>query len=157
MKLKLAFIFTLALPAVPAAHAEPWLCTNAYGVREFSYDPQAPGMKNCIDHPIRPGNRVGRKSRDDGSQNDAGAVFPRVDARTQKERDTARRAILERELGEERRALALAMQQLAEQKELRAKAKNPGPVEEMLKLYHDRVRVHSANIANLEKELGRDS
>src|SRR5688500_6574485 len=110
MKLKLAFIFCLAVPAMPAAHAEPWLCTNAYGVREFSYDPQAPGMTNCIDHPIRPGNKVGTKSRKDALQNDARAPFPRVDARTQKERDTARRAILERELSEERRALALAMQ-----------------------------------------------
>ena len=156
MKLKLAFVFSLALPAVPAAHAEPWLCTNAYGVREFSYDREAPGMTNCVDHPIRSANQIGRKPRKDAPQNEARS-FPRVDARTQKERDSARRAILERELTEERRALALAMQQLAEQKELRAKAKNTAPVDEMLKLYHDRVRVHSANIANLEKELGRDS
>ena len=156
MKLKLLFIFSLALPAVPAAHAEPWLCTNAYGVREFSYEREAPGMTNCIDHPISSGNQIVTKSRKDGSQNDARS-FPRVDARTQKERDGARRAILERELSEERRALALAMQQLAEQKELRAKARNARPVDEMLKLYHDRVKVHSANIANLEKELDRDS
>jgi hypothetical protein len=156
MKLKLLFVFSLALPAAPHAHAEPWLCTNAYGVREFSYEREAPGMTNCIDHPIRSGDQVGRKSRKDASQNDA-RPFPRVDARTQKERDSARRAILERELAEERRALALAVQKLAEQKELRAKARNTAPADEMLKLYHDRVKVHSTNIANLEKELGRDS
>src|SRR5215213_10638663 len=102
MKSKLLFIFSLALPAVPAAHAEPWLCTNAYGVREFSYDREAPGMTNCVDHPIRSGNQIGRKSRKDASQNDARS-FPKVDVRTQKERDNARRAILERELTEERR------------------------------------------------------
>lgn len=155
MKSKLAVVLVMVLPPVPAAHAEPWLCTNAYGVREFSYDLQAAGMKDCVDHPIRAGNSVGRKSRNDGARNDA--AFPRVDARTQKQRDAARRAILERELAEERRALALAMRQLAEQQELRAKARSAGPVEEALKPYHDRVRLHSENIANLEKELGRDS
>jgi hypothetical protein len=146
MKWKLLLLFVFA---APAAYAEPWLCTNAYGGREFSYDPQAAGMKNCVRHPI-PSANVFRPRPRDAVPGD----FPTVDAKTQKQRDETRRAILERELAEERKALAAAMKQLAEQKELHAKG---GGSQEAFKRYHDRVRVHSTNIANLEKELGRES
>jgi hypothetical protein len=148
MKWKLALVVVFA---APAAYAEPWLCTNEYGNREFSYDPASAGMKNCVHHPIPSGNVFRSRPRDDAS-----ADFPRVDARTQKQRDAARRAILERELAEEKKALAVAMKQLAEQKVLHGKAGKAARVEEALKLYQDRVRVHLTNISNLEKELGRE-
>lgn len=155
MKWKLAvpFAFALVLPAIPAAHAAPWLCTNAYGIREFSYDPQSEGMKNCVDHPIAAHHNVVRET----PREKYADSFPKVDSSTQKDRDTARRAILERELADEKKALAEAMQQLAEQKELRAKAKSAARNEDTLRPYQDRVRVHLGNISNLQKELGRDS
>lgn len=134
-----------------AAYAEPWLCTEADGVKRFNYDPQSATRKACVHHPIPSANvwRARPAPRVDG------AGFPRVDARTQKQRDAARREILERELAQERRALADAMQQLAEQKELRAREKDRSRAEANLKLYQDRVRVHLTNISNLEKELDR--
>lgn len=148
MNWKLALLFVIV---APAAQAEPWLCTNAYGGREFSYDPQSAGMKNCVDHPIPSANvfRVNPREK-------APAGFPRVDAKTQKQRDATRRAILERELTEEKKALAAAMSDLAEQKERHGIIRNAARVDAALKLYHDRVRTHLTNISNLEKELGRE-
>jgi len=148
MKWKLALLFAIA---APAAYAEPWLCTNEHGNREFSYDPASAGMKNCVNHPIPSANVFRIKPRD-GTP----GAFPRVDARTQKQRDATRRAILERELAEEKKALAAAMQQLTEHRERRAKGGNATRVEDGLKPYEDRVRVHLSNISNLERELGRE-
>jgi len=153
MKWKFAFVFAFVAPAVPVAHAEPWLCTNADGIREFSYDPQSATLKNCVDHPIAPHKNVVRPTPRDNYADG----FPKVDSRTQKERDVARRAILERELAEEKRALADAMKELEEQKERRARVKDTSRAEAGLKSYQDRVRVHLGNISNLQKELGRDS
>ena len=144
MKWKLALVMVFA---APAAYAEPWLCTNEYGNREFSYDPASARMKNCVHHPIPSANVFRARPRD------ASADVPKVDARTQKQRDATRRSILERELAEEKKALAAAMKQLAEQKERYGQGGNAARVEEALKLYQDRVRVHLTNISNLEKEL----
>jgi hypothetical protein len=140
----------LCVFAAPLAHAEPWLCTTENGTREFSYDPLSAGLKNCVDHPIPSGNVFREKPREV-----VPGAFPKVDAKTQKERDTARRAILERELAEERKSLTAAMQQLAEQREFHGKRGNAARIEEALKLYQERVKVHLTNISNLEKELGR--
>ena len=145
MKWKLALLFVFAAPAV---YAEPWLCTNEYGNREFSYDPASAGMKNCVNHPIPSGNVFRAKPRD------ATADFPKIDAGTQKQRDATRRSILKRELAEEKKALAAAMAELEEQKKRHGKAANAARAEQALKLYQDRVRVHLTNITNLEKELG---
>ena len=139
------------LGVAQVAYAEPWLCTEAYGVKRFNYDPQSAKRKDCVHHPIPSPNvwRARPSPRADGD-------FPRVDASTQKKRDAARREILERELAEERRALAEAMKQLTQQKELRAREKDRALAEANLKAYQDRVRVHLTNISNLEKELGRE-
>ena len=145
MRWKLALLLIIA---APAAHAEPWLCTNEYGNRVFSYDPASADMKNCVHHPISSGNVFRAKPRD------ATADFPKIDAGTQKQRDATRRSILERELANEKKALAAAMAELEEQKKRHGKAANAARVEEALKRYQDRVRVHLTNISNLEKELG---
>ena len=146
------FFLVLALLAVaPLARAEPWLCTDSHGVKEFSYDPQSARRKECVDQPIPSGNVwSGHPRRYDGTPG-----FPRVDAKTQKERDLARREILERELADERRALAEAMKQLETQKGLHAREKDRARAQAGLKMYEDRVRVHLTNIANIERELGR--
>ena len=141
------------LALAPAAHAEPWLCTERDGTKYFSYEPQSAARKECVHHPIPSTNVWRARPRDEGA-----ADFPRVDARTQKQRDAARRELLERELAEERRSLAEAMKQLAEQKErhVRARETDRARVEAGLKSYQDRIRVHLTNISNLEKELGRE-
>lgn len=147
MKCTLALLFALV---APAAYAAPWLCLTPEGTRVFSYDAESAGLKNCVDHPIPSANVFREKPR-----GEAPAAFPKVDARTQQSRDTGRRAILERELADERKALTDAMKQLAEQRERHGKNRNAA-VEVVLKPYHDRVRVHLTNISNLEKELGRE-
>ncbi|MGZ9012555.1 MAG: hypothetical protein ACXW2L_09860 [Burkholderiales bacterium] len=140
-----AMFFALA---APIAWAEPWLCTDEYGNKAFSYEAESGTKKSCVHHPIPSSNVVRvmpRRSADDA------ASFPRVDAKTQKKRDLARRQILERELAEEQKSLEAAAQQLAEQKQVR---RTPA---ESLKPYEDRVRLHQSNIENLRKELERNS
>ena len=147
MKLKLAFLLMLA---APLAHAEPWLCSNADGSKHFSYEPESAKKKNCVHHPIPSGNVWrARPKRDDDH-----AAFPRVDRNTQRERDIARREILERELAEEKRALAEAVRQLEIEKQASLKRGEPVRAEAALKPLQDRIRVHTTNIVNLEKELG---
>ena len=148
------WFFAVLLVLASAAHAEPWLCTQPGGHKEFSYDPASAQRKECVHQPI-PSPNVWRANP--GWRADrADGVFPRVDERTQKQRDAARREILERELAEERRSLAEARKELAAHKELRARNTDRARVEANLKIYEDRIRVHLTNIANLEKELGRE-
>src|SRR5687767_13813512 len=148
------WFFAALLAWVPLAHAEPWLCTEPGGNKQFSYDPQSAKRKECVHHPIPSPNvwRANPAPRTD----DGGTAFPRVDARIQKQRDAARRELLERELAEERRSLAEAMKELSQHKELHAREKDRARVEAGLKIYENRIRVHLTNIANLEKELGRE-
>lgn len=148
----LAFLVLVAL--APAAHAQPWLCTDPEGVRSFSYDPASASRKECVHQPIASPN-VWRATPGWRAERDA-ASFPRVDAKTQEKRDLARRELLERELAEERRSLASAMKELQAQKDLRAQAKGGARTDTNLKVYEDRVRTHLSNITNLEKELGRE-
>lgn len=134
--------------AAPLACAEPWLCTDEYGNKAFSYEPESATKKSCVDSPIPSGNVVRVVPRE-SARASRPANFPKVDAKTQKQRDLARRQILERELAEEQKSLALAAQQLADQKQA---GKAPS-----LKPYEDRVRLHQSNIENLRKELARNS
>ena len=142
----------LLLPlAAPQAFAEPWLCTDADGVKSFNYEPESARNKNCVHHPI-PSTNVWRK-RSPAVQTPAS--FPRVDAKIQKQRDVVRRQILERERAEEQKSLAAAIRDLAEYKQARVSDRRmPGPVD--VKAYEQRIRVHESNIANLQKELGRE-
>jgi hypothetical protein len=141
-------LWVLLALAAPAAHASPWLCTQPDGRKEFSYDLASAAEPTCVDHPISRGH-VRRPPPLDRQGYSTPANFPRVDAGTQKKRDVARREILERELDEERRALAAAIQELSELKQARVTAGVPAVV----KQYEQRIRTHRTNIANIEKEL----
>jgi hypothetical protein len=147
------------------AQAEPWLCTDADGNRYFSYEPASAARKDCVHHPIPSPNTVRvapsrTPARPDrakaGRSEPKRADFPAVDARTQSRRDAERRAILERELAKERKALDRAIQELAENRRLLFGPElTPGRAEEKLKPYADRIRLHLTNIQSLEEELGR--
>jgi hypothetical protein len=127
----------------PVAHAEPWLCTFPDGHKEFSYDAGSAGNRDCVDQPISRG--YVRRPPPLGPYASP-AEFPRIDSKTQKKRDVARREILERELEAERKSLAGAMRELAEIKQARV-----APA--MVKQYEERIRVHQSNIASLQREL----
>jgi hypothetical protein len=145
-----SLVVSLLVCAAPAAQAEPWLCTEPDGRKEFSYDAESARKLNCVDHPLSRG--YVRLAPPPGVDRYASpAEFPRVSAKTQKRRDAARREILERELAEERKALVAAIKELAELKQARVASSAPA-----VKLYEDRIRTHQTNIANLEKELGRE-
>jgi hypothetical protein len=162
-----ALLFVLATLPLSAAHAEPWLCTDADGYRSFSYDPASARDRNCVHHPIPSPNtfRVSppqpparaQKPRAARAPGAGVSAFPRVDARTQKQRDAQRRQILERELENEKQALNTAIQELAERKRLLfGRESDQGRAEVVLKPYADRIRVHLINIESLEKELRGD-
>ena len=72
-----------------------------------------------------------------------------------RQRDAGRRRILEQELSQEQQQLEAAKKQLAEQKDIRlGNEKNYARVEERLKPYEDRVKLHDNNIESLKKEIG---
>ena len=150
-------IWTFSLLSIFAgahcAFAEPWLCTDADGVKTFSYEPESARNPRCVDHPIPSGNVWRKRSADPLARTPSS--FPRVDAKSQKQRDLARRQILERELAEEQKSLAAAIRELAELRQARISYPNgPGRVD--VKVYEERIRVHQTNIGNLQRELGRE-
>lgn len=142
--------------AAPAVQAEPWLCTQPDGNKAFSYEPESAKNRNCVDHPIASGNVVRLRPRNADDSAQRAAQFPRVDSKTQKQRDLARRQILERELAEEKKSLAAAVKQLSEQQRAVANAREAAAAEEKLRPLRDKVRLHISNIGNIEKELGRE-
>jgi hypothetical protein len=80
--------------------------------------------------------------------------FPSVDNDTQRQRDAGRRKILEQELGQEQQQLDAAKKQLVEQKELRlGNEKNFARVEERLKPYEEKIKLHEGNVESLKREL----
>jgi hypothetical protein len=148
------YTLLLMLAAAPAAQAEPWLCTGPDGVKTFSYEPQSAQDKNCVDQPIASRN-VWRVRPRAESVAQSSANFPKVDAKSQKQRDAVRRRLLERELAEEQKSLAAAIKELAQYKQARISSAKSSVVEE-LKIYEDRIRAHQTNIGNLQKELARE-
>lgn len=137
---------------VSPAEAEPWLCTEPDGSKAFSYEPGSAGKKNCVHRPIPSSNVWRVRPRESLAERPEG--FPRVDAKVQRQRDVARREILARELATERQALADALRVLTEQRNAGPAGKTSSDSDGRLKPYLDRVRLHAANVSNLEKELG---
>lgn len=80
--------------------------------------------------------------------------FPKVDPKTQAQRDNDRRKILENELANEERNLAVARAELVQQENIRTgDEKNYQRVLDRLEPFQKRVKLHEDNIANLRKEL----
>jgi septal ring factor EnvC (AmiA/AmiB activator) len=134
--------------AAPVAHAEMWKCMDQDGnTRYTNVKADAKGCKALNLEPLNtvPPTRAQQKP----------ANFPGVDNNTQKQRDAARRKILEQELAQEQQQLDTAIKQLAEQKDTRyGSEKNYARVEERLKPFEDRVKRHENNIESLKKEIG---
>ena len=81
-------------------------------------------------------------------------AFPKVDADTQRQRDTDRRKILEQELANEEKLLDQARKELAEQDSVRlGSERNYQRVLERLEPYKKKVKLHEDNIASLKREL----
>jgi hypothetical protein len=81
--------------------------------------------------------------------------FPKVDPKTQTQRDNDRRKILENELANEERNLAQAKAALIEQENIRTGGeRNYQRVLDRLAPFQKKVKLHEDNIANLKKEIG---
>ena len=131
------------------AHAEMWKCVDQDGsTRYTNVKSDAKGCKTLNLEPVNTATAPATKARQKP------ANFPSVGADTQRQRDAGRRKILEQELAQEQQELELAKKQLAEQQETRSGGeRNYARVEERLKPYEARVRLHASNVESLKKEL----
>lgn len=137
----------LAMIAAPVAFADMWKCVDQDGnTRYTNVKADAKGCKALDFDPINtvPATRVQQKP----------VNFPSVRSDTQRQRDADRRKILEQEMTQEQQQLELAKRQLTEQKDIRlGSEKNYARVEERLKPYQDKVRLHESNVESLKKEI----
>jgi hypothetical protein len=150
--LGLAVALTWAISA--PAQGDTFKCTDANGrstytnmkeetrdknctvvMREISVVPAAPAARSAAARPTPEG-------------------FPKVDSSTQKNRDVARRKILEDELANEQKSLQQAKAELVEQEQIRGgDEKNYQRVLDRLQKYKDQVEQHEKNLEALKKEL----
>lgn len=142
-------LFGVALSA--GAQAEIYECIAADGSKRFTnIKSEAKGCK-LLD--IGPINVVPTPKSQQG-KGASPANFPKVDSGTQKQRDTDRRKILERELASEEQLLDRARKDLAEQESIRlGSERNYQRVLDRLEPYQKKVKLHEDNVANLKKEL----
>ena len=145
-------LFLFLLLAVPQfARAEMWKCVDQDGnTRYTNVKAETKGCKALNLEPINtaPAPPVPARAQPKPTN------FPSVDANTQRQRDADRRRILEQELTQEHQHLEAAKKQLTEQKDVRlGPEKNYARVEERLKPYEDRVKLHENNVNSLKKEI----
>ena len=127
-----------------------WKCVDADG--NTRYTNVRADVKGCKPLNLEPLNTAAPPPR--AQPQPKPANFPSVDSDTQKQRDAGRRKILEQELAQEQQQLEIAKKQFSEQQEIRlGTEKNFARVEERLKPFEDRVKLHESNIENLKKEL----
>lgn len=156
MRICLAVIL-VCVPA--AAGAEMWKCVSADGsplyINSLKLKADAKDCKPLHLDPPPPAQPAATRSQAQQPQQPKPANFPSVDNETQKQRDAGRRKILEQELAQEQQQLDAAKKQLTEQQELRlGTEKNFARVEERLKPFEARVKLHESNIDSLKRELG---
>lgn len=147
---RLAVLLCAAAISV-GARAEIYECVNPDGSKRFTNIKSE--AKGCRLLDIGPVNVVPAPKPAQG-KTASPANFPKVDSQTQKQRDTDRRKILERELANEEQLLDRARKDLAEQEAIRlGSERNYQRVLDRLEPYQKRVKLHEDNVANLKKEL----
>ena len=143
--------FLMLIMFATPVYAEMWKCVDQDGnTRYTNVKADAKGCKslnldpiNTAPAPVVP-TRLQQKP----------ANFPSVDNETQKQRDAGRRKILYQELVQEQQQLEAAKKQLVEQQDIRlGSERNPVRMQERLRPYADRVRLHENNIESLKKEI----
>jgi hypothetical protein len=145
---------TLALVLAAPAWGDTFKCIDANGRATYTNMKDEAKGKNCTVVmreisvvPAAPAPRAAAASP-------SPAGFPKIDSATQKNRDSARRRILEEELGGEEKALAQAKAELTEQEGIRTgDERNYQKVLDRLQKYKDEVERHQQNVEALKKEL----
>lgn len=148
MRIWLAVVMTCA---AAAADAEMWKCVDADGNSQYTnLRADIKVLKGCKPLNLEPLNTAPAQR----APQQKPANFPSVDSDTQKQRDAGRRKILEQEMAQEQQQLDVAKKQLTEQQEIRlGNEKNFARVEERLKPFEGRVKLHESNIESLKREL----
>ena len=145
-----ALVFVLAAPA----RGDTFKCIDANGRATYTNMKEETKGKNCSvvmrEISVVPAVPAARAA----ATNRSPEGFPKVDPATQKNRDGARRRILEEELSGEEKALAQAKTELTEQESVRTGGeKNYQRVLDRLQKYKDEVELHEKNVEALKKEL----
>ena len=145
------WLLLLLVIAAPVANAEMWKCVDPDGNTPPRYTNVKAEAKGCKSLNLDPINTAPATPR---APQQKPANFPSVDNNTQRSRDAGRRKILEQELAQEQQQLDTSKKQLAEQKEVRlGSEKNFARVEERLRPFEDKVKLHEKNIESLRKEI----
>lgn len=150
------FLILSVLCHVGAAQAEIYKRVDANGHVTYSSTPLKGSQKLQL-APLQtmpPPAKMRSRNREDA------ADFPRVDSATQKDRDSARRKILEDELVAEEKALAEVRRDLQEGEKpesYASKAPRGGGKRDEKSALQERVETHEKNIEALKTELaGQD-
>ncbi|GGP22600.1 DUF4124 domain-containing protein [Silvimonas iriomotensis] len=153
---RFAALTTLALLAA-SAYADIYKSVDADGRVTFSNIPMKGAVKVYTD-PIPMGSSKVHGKSGGGSKVTAPspADFPRVDAATQKSRDTNRRQILTDELATEQQALSDARKALADAQTSTDAQNNPQKYQERVSRLRDNATLHEKNVAALQQEMARD-
>ncbi|MFH1044043.1 MAG: DUF4124 domain-containing protein [Pseudomonadota bacterium] len=144
----------LALALATPAWGDTFKCIDANGRATYTNMKEETKGKTCSlvmrEISVVPAAPAPRAA----AANPSPAGFPKVDSATQKNRDGARRRILEDELSGEEKALAQAKAELTEQEGIRTgDEKNYQRVLDRLQQYKDEVERHEKNVVALKKEL----
>jgi len=147
----LGLVAALVLVLTAPARGDTFKCIDANGRATYTNIKEETKGKNCS--VVMRGISVVPAARS-AAANPSPAGFPKVDPVTQKNRDGARRRILEEELGGEEKALAQAKTELTEQESIRTgDERNYQRVLDRLQKYKDEVERHEKNVEALKKEL----
>ena len=137
--------------------AEIFECVDASGNKRFTnVKADAQGCRAMNLPPISSvsGGRPSNGPKASVSSSPSPANFPKVDPKSQKQRDLDRRKILEAELANEEKALAIARKELTEQEGIRlGSERNYQRVLDRLEPYKKKASLHENNVSNLRKEL----
>ena len=150
----LGFAAALAFVLAAPARGDTFKCIDANGRATYTNMKEETKGKNCSvvmrEISVVPAVPPARSA----AANPSPAGFPKFDPATQKNRDGARRRILEEELGGEEKALAQAKTELTEQEGIRTGGeRNYQRVLDRLQKYKDEVERHQKNVEALKKEL----
>jgi hypothetical protein len=152
----LGLVVTLAWALPAPAQGDTFKCTDSNGRPTYTNMKEETRGKNCSvvmrevsvvpAAPAPPARTASAKPTPEG--------FPKVDQGTQKNRDVARRKILEDELAAETKSLQQAKAELSEQEQTRGgDERNYQRVLDRLQKYKEEVEQHEKNLEALRREL----
>ncbi|MDR1228467.1 MAG: DUF4124 domain-containing protein [Azoarcus sp.] len=145
MHMRAISLFFLLAGFVSPAPAQVYKCTDANG--KISYTNENAPSKNCKSLTNeQPVSTIPMRA--------SAASFPKISSDTQKERDSARRQVLENELANEQTALEEARKALAGQEAVRnGNERNYQKVLDRLQPFKEDVARRERNIEALNKEI----